>query len=598
MPKAGTAVSLHAGLSDEELLSLLRESDSHAYQELWSRHIGAALRFARRTAPRQAEDLAAEAFLAVYHQVTAGGGPTSAFRAYLFTVMRNTAQRWQRESNRYVLEPDWEETAADGDATSAVESAEEARTLLRAFEALPERWQRVLWLTEIEGRRRPAIAAEFGLRPNAVSVLYRRAQAGLREEWLKQQIPAALRETDGHIAAQIPGLVMGTVPASTRLSAQSHLRTCASCAEAYSSANAAFRSRRKGALLITGGFAALGVVLPAASAPVGTVAVASAIGLGFVIAGAATVVSGILGVGLLVAPLVPGPTPPPAAVGQDEAPPPTSTDQSDSAESQDTEVVTVDSAPLVVDATPTPAPTSGPDPATDILLQQQSADSLPDYPLPLPTPPEPVDPDTVPVPGDGPDDTRPFVEASYPSTAYLAPSLGGEADAGTQVAIDVDGDLYLTTATEEGWSYDLRPLGLPAGQHTATVWTIAEDGTTTPASAVTFEISELVVEGLDDGLLVDRESEEGIQGTLFSVTAAPSSTVCLASDTGQTATIQTDEQGYAQRRIRFITSGVYGMHLAVCDGEYFGPEKTSTIWASAGIFDPWVDEPQFEIVDP
>jgi RNA polymerase sigma factor (sigma-70 family) len=180
MPHAVTSADIYTHASDESLLGLLRDGDGRAYQELWTRHIDAALRLARRIAPRQAEDLAAESFLAVYRQVTVGAGPTSAFRAYLFTVMRNTAQRWQRESNRYVLEPDWDEAAAPGDAASPVESTEEARTLLQAFEALPERWQRVLWLTEIEGRRRPAIAAEFGLRPNAVSVLYRRAQAGLR----------------------------------------------------------------------------------------------------------------------------------------------------------------------------------------------------------------------------------------------------------------------------------------------------------------------------------------------------------------------------------------------------------------------------------
>lgn len=66
--------------SDAELLSLLRAGETEAYTELWRRHIQAALRVARRLAPGQADDLASESFLAVYHQVTvAGNGPEGSF---------------------------------------------------------------------------------------------------------------------------------------------------------------------------------------------------------------------------------------------------------------------------------------------------------------------------------------------------------------------------------------------------------------------------------------------------------------------------------------------------------------------------------------
>ena len=62
--------------SDAQLLRALRDGEREAYVVLWQRHIGAALRYARRMFPSRAEDLASESFLAIYQQVTtAGGGP-------------------------------------------------------------------------------------------------------------------------------------------------------------------------------------------------------------------------------------------------------------------------------------------------------------------------------------------------------------------------------------------------------------------------------------------------------------------------------------------------------------------------------------------
>lgn len=52
------------------------------------------------------DDLVPKAFLAVYHQVEdLGQGPRTAFRAYLFTVMRSTALRRQLQ-RRTVLSAD------------------------------------------------------------------------------------------------------------------------------------------------------------------------------------------------------------------------------------------------------------------------------------------------------------------------------------------------------------------------------------------------------------------------------------------------------------------------------------------------------------
>jgi len=76
--------------TDTILISRLRSGDNTAYTALWAKHVDAALRVARRITPNHAEDLVSEGFLALYQQIAVKkNGPDSAFRAYLFTVMRN-----------------------------------------------------------------------------------------------------------------------------------------------------------------------------------------------------------------------------------------------------------------------------------------------------------------------------------------------------------------------------------------------------------------------------------------------------------------------------------------------------------------------------
>ncbi|MBL5972767.1 MAG: sigma-70 family RNA polymerase sigma factor [Candidatus Leucobacter sulfamidivorax] len=254
------------GSSDAELLTLLRGGEADAYTELWRRHIQPALRFAGRLAPGRADDLASESFLAVYHQITvAGNGPESAFRAYLFTTMRNIAMRWRKETDLVETDPDLDSIELE-DGLSALIDRNRSAEMLAAFQALPERWQRVLWLTEVEDVPRPEIAAEFGIKPNAVSVLYRRARTGLRLQWLAQQIPPALRESSEHVARLLPQLVVEGGSPDRRIA--EHLRECGTCANLDRELRSSARGMQRttlGAL----GFAALGVALrrPRSSRP-------------------------------------------------------------------------------------------------------------------------------------------------------------------------------------------------------------------------------------------------------------------------------------------------------------------------------------------
>ncbi|MGO1563128.1 MAG: RNA polymerase sigma factor, partial [Actinomycetaceae bacterium] len=286
--------------SDADLLARLRDGDLGAYEVLWERHVGAAMRLARRLAADDAEDLVSEAFAAVLRQVTTtDAGPRSSFRAYLFTVMRNTAMRWSKAAQRSVADPEVDDVD-DADPSVLFEEDSDAAEILRALRALPERWQRVLWLTEVERVARPEIARQLGIRPNAVSSLHRRARNGLREEWLTQQVPADLRDAPGHVARDLPAYVAGS-PDVDADRIRSHVGECSRCADALAVLNVR-SSRRAEITLGTLGFGALAVAASQSGATVavgtGAGSVASAgVGSASVGASAASVGAGSAGAG-------------------------------------------------------------------------------------------------------------------------------------------------------------------------------------------------------------------------------------------------------------------------------------------------------------
>ena len=174
--------------SDESLVALARMGDRAAFAELWQRHARSGIRVARQfTSSIEADDLVAEAYTRIYGRVLAGGGPVGAFRPYLYTTIRNLASRWG-QANREVQVDDIEDfedpRAEDDPSTSTLD-----RTLTAdAFRTLPERWQSVLWYTEVEGMDPHEVAPLLGLSANGVAALSYRAREGLRKAWLQAHI--------------------------------------------------------------------------------------------------------------------------------------------------------------------------------------------------------------------------------------------------------------------------------------------------------------------------------------------------------------------------------------------------------------------------
>ncbi|MFJ4165850.1 RNA polymerase sigma factor [Microbacterium sp. NPDC089698] len=218
------------GRSDAELLRQVRAGDRRAYATLWENHYDAGVRYARKFLPERSEDLASEAFLRVYQQVTTTTtGPEFAFRSYLKAVIRNTAMRWRREAE-FLIDAENIDQVDDRDGLAAVGTRSGADTIAQVFGTLPLRWQRVLWLADVEQVSRTAIAEDLGIRPNAVSALHRRARAGFKLRWIELHLPPLLRDRPDHAVRLFPRYLTEPSDAAVAAEVVTHLAICVICA--------------------------------------------------------------------------------------------------------------------------------------------------------------------------------------------------------------------------------------------------------------------------------------------------------------------------------------------------------------------------------
>ncbi|MDQ1555329.1 MAG: hypothetical protein QOI02_331 [Actinomycetota bacterium] len=216
--------------SDEELITEARTGDQRAFAELWRRHFRSGARVARQfTSSIDADDLVSEAYTRIYQRVLAGGGPTGAFRPYLYTTIRNLASSWGAASHDIQVDDiaDFEDPSTlDDPAALALD-----RTLTaRAFRTLPERWQSVLWYTEVEGMDPHEVAPLLGLTANGVAALSYRAREGLRKAWLQAHISDASASGECHWAiSRLGDHARHTVSTRDSERLSDHLATCAKC---------------------------------------------------------------------------------------------------------------------------------------------------------------------------------------------------------------------------------------------------------------------------------------------------------------------------------------------------------------------------------
>ncbi|WP_346776336.1 sigma-70 family RNA polymerase sigma factor, partial [Streptomyces sp. SID10362] len=233
--------------SDAELIQRMRAGDDTAYEELYRRHADAVRRYARTCCrdAHTADDLTAEVFARMLQAVRGGSGPEHAVRAYLLTAVRRVAAGWTRSAGREQLVEDFAVFAAQAAYTAkvpdddtlelgadvrAMHEAEQSMAM-RAFRSLPERWQAVLWHTEVEDESPSEVATLFGLDANGTRVLASRAREGLKQAYLQAHVSDALAtdEECARYADQLGTYARGRLRIRAERGLRKHLEECARC---------------------------------------------------------------------------------------------------------------------------------------------------------------------------------------------------------------------------------------------------------------------------------------------------------------------------------------------------------------------------------
>lgn len=212
---------------DSTLAALTRSGNTEAYGILWRRHAAAGGAAARQFASiADPDDLVSEAYARILSALERGGGPSDAFRPYLYRTIRNVALDW-RETAAVSLEttPELEDIDSDPEIVTR-----DRTVTARAFRSLPERWQAVLWYFEVEGMEPAEIAPLLQLTSNAVSALALRAREGLKKAWLQAHVndnavPEGCRWTTERMGQYARG---GLSPRG-RARFEAHLESCDRC---------------------------------------------------------------------------------------------------------------------------------------------------------------------------------------------------------------------------------------------------------------------------------------------------------------------------------------------------------------------------------
>jgi RNA polymerase sigma factor (sigma-70 family) len=544
--------------SDMELVEYTRAGNSAAFGELWVRHSNAG-RAVARSHRFDADDLLSEAFARVFQAISAGGGPTAAFRPYLFTTIRNVSMQWARAKSADASE-DLDLMADPSTEEDASLAALDKSLTVNAFRSLPTRWQEALWYSEVEQLSSAEIAPLLGMKANAVSALTYRAREGLRQAWIQAHLQ---RTTDPECAATIERLgsfTRGMLGTRESKRVRDHLAGCTSCTIVADEARqvgsrlalvllplAAGVSGAAGFLswLQAGGGAAGGVVasgMPANASTTATQTTAPAHLVGSPSASVATTsagagasglgVAGILGtaVGVLalgavvVAAVALGPTlfSPQAdsATTSTEAP---RNDSPAADDSHDAEVA-AEPAPTQSPApAPTPAPTDAPAPSPE--------PTRPSTPVPAPKPPVAPEPTTT-------DSPAPSTPAEQPAAPPVGtPPVTPPVEPTAPPVEPLPAPAAPTVVVEQASDQLTFPLFSGTAAPLSTVQLLDADGTplasTTAADDGTWSISDFgdsITGDSVDRQVVVRQVVDGVA----SRPSAPQQLVVLAAPTIQT----------------------------------------------------------------
>lgn len=221
--------------SDPELIAGVRAGDTTAFGLLYERHVEAARKVATQYTNTAADvdDVVSESFSRVLRALQRGDGPDLAFRAYLFTIVRRAGMDMVNKGIRTKPREDMGEYEATlGYEASSDEPALEGfehGMVAGAFKSLPERWQAVLWYTEVEKKSPKEIAPLLGLSANGVAALAYRAREALRQAYLQQHLNSADTLNCLEANTQLGAYVRGGLNKREHSRIDEHVNNCERC---------------------------------------------------------------------------------------------------------------------------------------------------------------------------------------------------------------------------------------------------------------------------------------------------------------------------------------------------------------------------------
>jgi RNA polymerase sigma-70 factor (ECF subfamily) len=187
------AIITQESVTDDALMSRVRDGDVQSLAPLFDRHHPALLNFYLRTTGNRAssEDLVQDVFVRIlkYRRTYR---PGSRFLTWMYHIARHARFDYFRKR---VGEIEWDDVyVASVEPSDPAESAQYLSWLTLALRRLPDDKRELLVLSRYQGLRYEAIAQLLNCEPGAVKVRVHRAMRELRENF--NQI------SQGHISRQ------------------------------------------------------------------------------------------------------------------------------------------------------------------------------------------------------------------------------------------------------------------------------------------------------------------------------------------------------------------------------------------------------------
>lgn len=177
--------------TDEQLMLRVSQGDIAAFECLVRRHQKSALRAAQRFVgtSSEAEDLAQEAFLQIYHQAHRFQPERGSFKTWFFTILFNLCRNALKKKRPAYLESPPNEVAGPDNPATLLDRQEQQQALAEAILKLPPNQRSALILCHYENFSYAEAARSLGLSVKAIESLLVRAKRTLRQElaWLRKK---------------------------------------------------------------------------------------------------------------------------------------------------------------------------------------------------------------------------------------------------------------------------------------------------------------------------------------------------------------------------------------------------------------------------